>query len=175
MKDHGAFVRVLAQLRNEGLDVHGLIIGEGHENAEARKAASESGMTDRITMPGPMKGIDEILPGIDAFMLSSAWGEAFPLSVAEAMACGVPCVVTDVGDCRWLVGDDVLVSPPRDVAALSAVLGRLLRLGSDERRQLGQAGRRRIVDRFSLEKYTESHLALYETAISRRVVRGKSR
>lgn len=176
MKDHGGFVRVLARLRDEGLDVHGLIIGAGHEEAEARRAVRETGMSDRITMPGPMGDIDKLLPGIDVFMLSSAWGEAFPLSVAEAMACGVPCVVTDVGDCRWLVGDDALVSVPRDVDALLAVLRRVLRLNRDERCRLGLAGRHRVAREFSLERYTESHLALYEAAISsRRPVREGTR
>lgn len=175
MKNHGGFVRVLANLRDEGFDVHGLIIGAGHESAEAQRIACETDMHDRLTMPGPMSDIDKLLPGIDIFMLSSAWGEAFPLSVAEAMACGVPCIVTDVGDCRWLVGDDALVSAPQDVDALSAVLRRMLQLEPNERQQLGLAGRRRVLEKFSLEKYTESHLALYEAAISSRPARERAR
>jgi glycosyltransferase involved in cell wall biosynthesis len=171
MKAHSMFVRVLAKLRDEGLDVHGLVVGAGHENAEARQAMDECAMRDRITMPGPVSDVERILPGIDIFLLSSAWGEAFPLSVAEAMACGIPCIVTDVGDCRWLVGDDALVASPRDVERLSAAVRQLAQITHEERQQIGLAGRRRVIDLFSLDQYTDRHVALYELAMSRKAIR----
>lgn len=174
MKSHGTFVRALARLRDEGLEVHGLVIGHGHEDGEAQKAVAEHNMHDRMTLPGPAGDINRILSGVDVYMLSSAWGEAFPLSVAEAMACGTPSVVTDVGDCRWLVGNDDLVAPPRDDEALATAVRRIIELDPAERRQVGLAARLRIVDHFSLERYTDSHLAIYEKAICRRSARERA-
>ena len=165
MKNHEGFVRTLALLLGDGLDVHGLIIGHGHEHGPARRMAVELGIADRLTTPGPLNDIQALLPGLDAFMLSSAWGEAFPLSVAEAMACGVPAAVTAVGDCDWLVGDPNLTSTPRDVMAQAMVLRRIFALQPDERRQLGLEGRRRVTENFSLLKYTENHLRIYEAAV----------
>lgn len=168
MKDHRAFVRTLALLRDGGLDVHGIIIGAGHENGQAKQLAKELGMADRLSTPGPLDEIHKVLPGLDAFMLSSAWGEAFPLSVAEAMACGVPVVATNVGDCSWLIGDRDLVTAPSDPLGQATALRRVFALQPDERRQLGLRGRTRVRDNFSLRAYTERHLSIYESVIANR-------
>jgi glycosyltransferase involved in cell wall biosynthesis len=164
MKNHEGFVHTLASLRKAGYDVHGIIIGADHMNGSARRVARELGIDDYLTTPGPRADIPRLLPGMDVFLLSSAWGEAFPLSVAEAMACGVPAVVTDVGDCNWLVGNPDLVTKPRDPEAQAAVVGRILDLDGTERQTLGMTGRSRVTENFSLQKYTESHLRLYEAA-----------
>jgi glycosyltransferase involved in cell wall biosynthesis len=168
MKDHSGFVRTLGLLRDSGLDVHGIIVGAGHEDGRARQVANELGLADRLTTPGALKDIPELLPGIDAFMLSSAWGEAFPLSAAEAMACGVPVVATNVGDCGWLVGDPDLITPPRDPVGQAMSLRRIFALQPDDRRQLGLQGRHRVIENFSLRKYTEDHLKIYDAAMAGR-------
>lgn len=168
MKDHEGFVRTLALLRDSGLDVHGVIIGAGHENGQAWRVANELNITDHLTTPGPLRDIPDLLPGLDAFVLSSAWGEAFPLSAAEAMACGVPVVATDVGDCGWLVGDRDLVTTPRDPLGQAMALRRIFELQQDDRRQLGLRGRDRVLGNFSLRAYTEGHMSIYEAAMAGR-------
>ncbi|TJW03106.1 MAG: glycosyltransferase [Mesorhizobium sp.] len=165
MKNHEGFVRTIALLLKQGFNIHGLIIGAGHDDGSARRVARDLGIDDRLTTPGPQLDIPKLLPGLDAFALSSAWGEAFPLSVAEAMACGVPTVATDVGDCGWLLGDNDLISKPRDPGAQAAILRRILTLTSGERRILGLAGRNRVLEHFSLDKYTHSHVQLYQAAM----------
>ncbi|MQW85458.1 glycosyltransferase [Sinorhizobium saheli] len=168
MKDHASFVKTLAILLDQGHDVHGLIIGEGHETGDGRRTARALGIEDRLTTSPARSDISRLLPGLDVFMLSSSWGEAFPLSVAEAMACGVPAVATDVGDCAWLVGDEDLISKPSRPEAQAAIVGKLLSLAESDRRQLGMAGRRRVLENFSIENYVARHLALYEQALYRR-------
>jgi glycosyltransferase involved in cell wall biosynthesis len=171
MKDHESFVRALARLRQFGLNVHGLIIGAGHEHGKAQTLANTLGVADRLTTPGPLSDVSDLLPGLDAFLLSSAWGEAFPLSVAEAMACGVPAVVTNVGDCAWLVGDRNFIAAAGEPDSQAAILRRILTLTSEERRALGLRGRDRVIRNFSLHEYTERHLALYEAVMSQSQLR----
>jgi glycosyltransferase involved in cell wall biosynthesis len=82
------------------------------------------------------------------------------------MASGIPAVVTDVGDCSWLVGDTGAIVPPRDTDALVAALKGMLDLGEQGRRGLGLRARQRVIENFSLEQYVERHTALYEKALA---------
>lgn len=168
MKDHAGFVKVLSRLVARGHDVYGVIIGDGHEAGVAWRTAQELGIAERLRTSPARTDINRLLPGLDVFMLSSSWGEAFPLSVAEAMACGVPAVATDVGDCAWLVGDEDLISAPNDPDAQAAIVSKLLSLCESERSQLGLAARKRVVANFSLKNYVAQHVALYEQALRRR-------
>jgi glycosyltransferase involved in cell wall biosynthesis len=93
--------------------------------------------------------------------MSSVFGEGFPNVVAEAMACGVPCTVTDVGDAAFLVADTGRVVPLRDPAALAEAWMALVRSGAAYRQRLGEAARRRVVDNFSIENTVNAYEALY--------------
>ena len=94
---------------------------------------------------------------------SSSVSEAFPLAIGEAMACGVPCVATDVGDSASIVGETGRVVPPRDPRALAAAWEELLALAPDARRRLGQAARLRVQERYGLAAITRRYEDLYET------------
>ena len=90
-------------------------------------------------------------------------GEGFPNVIGEAMACGVPCVVTDVGDSARIVGDTGRVVPAREPKALARACLELLELGRDGRRQLGLAARWRIETFYSLQAVAGQYGRLYET------------
>jgi glycosyltransferase involved in cell wall biosynthesis len=93
-----------------------------------------------------------LLPAFDLFSLSSAFGEGFPNAVGEAMAAGVPCVATDVGDVRWVIGDTGQVVPPRSPALLASAWAEVLGLDAGTRRALGARARERIAREFSLDR-----------------------
>ncbi|WP_200950995.1 glycosyltransferase [Mesorhizobium sp. Root695] len=165
MKDQISLVRAISRVLAQGYDVQGVFIGEGHVDGPVRVAARELGIDDRITTPGIRSDVADLMPGFDIYALCSAWGEAFSLAVGEAMACGVPAVVTAVGDSGWLVGNSGVVVPPRDSEALAAGLIRLVGLEPAGRRALGQQARRRVMEKFSLSLYVDRHLELYGTAL----------
>jgi glycosyltransferase involved in cell wall biosynthesis len=151
----------------QGYDVQGLFVGAGHENGSVRQIARDLGVDARISMLGPRDDVQALMPGLDVYALSSAWGEAFPLAVTEAMACGVPAVVTDVGDCAWLVGETGIAVPRKDCAALAAALSTILDLDPGARRDLGMRARQRVIENFSLQRYVSRHQELYEGALGR--------
>lgn len=84
------------------------------------------------------------------------------------MACAVPCVATDVGDSADMVGDTGAVVPPSDAAALATAAARIAGLDEAERRRLGEAARRRVLSRYSLETVTAAYQALYRQLVEMR-------
>ncbi len=80
------------------------------------------------------------------------------------MSCGVPCVVTDVGDSAWLVADTGLVIPPCDSSALAEAWGNLIS-NPQLRQELGKKARQRIVDNFSLSKAVSNYEDLYKNIL----------
>ena len=110
---------------------------------------------------GPRRDICRLHAALDIATLSSAFGEGFPNVLAEAMACGVPCVATDVGDSALIVGDTGLIVPPRNEAALAAAWEQLRREGGDGRTARGAAARRRVASRYALDTMIEDYRAIY--------------
>lgn len=135
MKDQLGFVRAAALLAARRPEARFVLVGGGREGyaARVRAAVRELGLEDRIRLEGPRPDMPAVYPALDVLCLASAYGEGFPNAAAEAMACGVPCVVTDVGDAALVVGASGMVAPPRDpsalAAALEAMLGRIEREG----------------------------------------------
>jgi glycosyltransferase involved in cell wall biosynthesis len=118
-------------------------------------AIARRGLTDTVRLLGEVTDIETLYPAFDVASLSSAFGEGFPNAVAEAMACGVPCVATDVGDCGLIIGRTGRVVPPRDARALANAWLELLALPPTERAKLGEAARRRIVESYDTARLAE--------------------
>ena len=123
----------------------------------------ESGIDAHVSLLGERTDIPALVAGFDVAALCSAWGEGFPNVLGEAMASGVPCVATDVGDCSWVVGPHGIIVPPRQSEAMANALARLIDLGSDARHQLGVAGRARILQHFSLQEVVRQYEALHRS------------
>lgn len=170
MKDHRLLVEAIAQAIDAGHDLHLLLVGPGLESPPAPlRTALASLAADRVTLSGGRTDVAEWLPGIDILALSSAWGEAFPNILGEAMACGVPCIATDVGDSGWIMGTSGIVVPPRNPQAFAAAVIQLCSESEDERRQRGKAARARIQAEFDLEEISRRYRRLYLS-----ILRGKA-
>jgi glycosyltransferase involved in cell wall biosynthesis len=167
MKDQDRLVRAISLLVDRGYDVQGAFVGVGRDNSQLAQTAMDCGIHSRITTLDIQDDVSEIVAGLDVIALSSAWGEAFPLAIAEAMACGVPAVVTNVGDCGWLVGDTGRVVPPVDTESLAGGLASVLDLNLEARRAVGIRARQRVLDNFSLDMYVSRTKALYEASLAR--------
>lgn len=121
---------------------------------------SSYGGDSRVVYLGQRQDIERLMPGFDVLCLSSSF-EGFPNVIGEAMACGVPCVTTDVGDAATVVADTGWVTPPRDSAALADALLQALAVSSEERWARGHAARARIKKHYSLESVVDQYRSLY--------------
>jgi glycosyltransferase involved in cell wall biosynthesis len=166
VKDHLNFVTAAALLARRQPNVRFLLCGEGTAADESLvRAIGDAGLSGRFLLLGRRDDVPRIMSSLDVATLCSAAGEAFPLAVGEAMACGVPCVVTDVGDCAYLVGETGRVVPPRDPEALARAWEDLVRLGTEGRRHLGLQARQRIEAHFSLPQTAEEYAAVYRDVL----------
>ena len=147
MKDHPTFLRAAAMLAREREDLRFVCVGEGTpaSTADLHRLAHELGLAERLVWAGVRLDMPAVCNAMD-IVASSSYGEGFPNVVAEAMACGVPCVVTDVGDSALIVGATGSVVEPASPEALRDGLRPMIeRLGRD----LGYDVRQLIVSRFA--------------------------
>jgi glycosyltransferase involved in cell wall biosynthesis len=162
VKDHENFLRAAEMLLQTHPRVRFMLCGAGVTEANAELMAGLRSRTLRAAcrLLGPRSDIADIYASLD-ISTSSSISEAFPLAVGEAMACAVPCVATDVGDTRLIVGDGGRVVPARDPAAIAAAWREILALDPDVREALGTKARQRIVERFDLNSVTRTYEQLY--------------
>jgi glycosyltransferase involved in cell wall biosynthesis len=163
MKDHTTFFRAAAALVARGIDVHFVLIGRGVDRtmASAQPFLADPGLAPRLHLLGERDDVAPLVAGFDLAVLSSAFGEGFPNAVAEAMACGVPVVSTDVGDAGRIIGEAGLLVAPRDAMAIAAACQSLLTSPAD-RAAMGRAGRARIAREFGLDRMVDAYGQLYE-------------
>jgi glycosyltransferase involved in cell wall biosynthesis len=105
-------------------------------------------------------------PAFDVLGLSSAWGEAFPNVVGEAMACGIPCVATDVGDTRQIIGNTGYVVSPSRPDEFATKLLHVLRVEKADRTTLGDLARQRIEELYSLDRIGDSYRSVFAASLS---------
>lgn len=162
-KDHEGFIAATRRVVARHERAQFVLCGEGvdHTNPHLSRWIQECGVTGRFHLLGRRDDVARVTAALDIATCPSAYGEAFPNVVGEAMAAGVPCVVTDVGDSAFIVGDTGRVVPPRQPERLAEALNWVIELGAEGRSQLGAKARRRIQENFDLSVIGDRYAELY--------------
>jgi len=164
MKDHATFVAAAAHAAALCPAARFLMAGRGVDrgNAELIARLASHGLSDRVRVLGDRSDPAALFAALDV-AVSSSYSEAFPNVIGEAMSCGVPCVVTDVGESSRIVGETGIVVPPRNAEGLGQGIARVLQMSADERRALGRAARERIATEYSLPAVVSRYERVYES------------
>ncbi len=167
MKGYEVFLEAAAGLARDRADVWFICLGTGPVAYKERLIARavQLGVQPRFRWVGHCDDMRRAYNALDILSSPSVFGEGFSNVVGEAMACGVPCVVTDVGDAKQIVGDTGLVIPPREANALQAAWSTVLAMGTQERQALGAKARARVVDHYRLERMVANTTTALETAV----------
>ena len=152
MKDHGMFLAAAREVIDRHPEARFILCGEGvsWNNAALTGTVNHYNLTSVVQLLDLRRDIAGITAALDIACSSSRFGEGFSNTIGEAMACGVPCVVTDVGDAAAIVGTTGRVVAPADSAAFAKALRELIECGAEERRSLGRQARARVVARYDM-------------------------
>jgi len=163
MKDHVGFLKAADLVVRSHPQTMFVLAGAGVSSIQPELAETihQNKLGDRVILLGERSDISRLNNAFDIGCSASAWGEGFSNSIGEAMACGVACAVTDVGDSAYIVADSGFIAPPRAPEALANAIGRLIGLGRSGRQQLGTKARQRIETEFSLSAIVQRYEDLY--------------
>ena len=163
MKDHANLFAAARRLSDVLPDVCLVLVGKGMDehNNDLRVMIQKNGLHGRTYLLGERVDAPDIFPAFDINTLSSSFGEGFSNVLGEAMACGVPCVSTNVGDSAYIIGDTGKVVPSRDSTALAKAWLELLSIAPEKRSELGLKARKRIEGEFSISKVAQRYEKLY--------------
>lgn len=166
-KNHRGFAEAMQHLHQCRPDVHALLAGDrvDHENTELMRWLRDAGVANACHLLGRRDDVPRLMAALDVLVLPSI-GEAFPNVVGEAMACGVPCVVTDVGDAADIVGDLGRVVASGDMPGLAAAVAELLALPAAKRDDLSSQVQRSIRQRFDITVVARSYEDEYRSMVA---------
>jgi len=177
MKGHAHFLRAARRLLSRYPDVQFVLSGKGvsWSNQFLCEMVQAMGLVERVHLLGERQDMPRITAALDIASSSSSYGEGFPNVIGEAMSCAVPCVVTDVSDMPWVVGETGRVVPPRNPEALANAWAELIEMGAEGRLALGTAARARVIQYFPLGLVVAQYEALYESVIAQRAAEKRSK
>ncbi len=166
MKDHAMSLRAAARLVERRPNAMFVYAGRDVDarNEELWPLVQIPALAGRVRLLGERHDVARLYASFDVYWMSSmarGIAEGFPNVIAEAMACGVPCVATNIGDAAAIIGQTGRVVPSRDWRAFADATAELLDSGAATRRRLGKEGRERIERDFSLEAVAGAYHALY--------------
>ncbi len=163
-KGHHNFVQAARLLSSARPSLRFVLCGEGVTWANRNLVTwiDEAGIRDSCRLLGRREDIPQLMASFDLATSASSFGESFANVVSEAMSCGVPCVVTNVGDSAHIVGSTGMVVPPRNPVALAQAWDRMLDLGRERLTETGLSARERIQEHFNLPRIVDRYHGLFD-------------
>lgn len=158
LKDYHNFVTAASKLAAKRDNVRFLMIGPNIEwsNSTLHGWIEGYGLTKKFQLVGAQPDVPYFLSAMDIFCLSSV-NEAFPNVVVEAMAMGLPCVVTRAGDVAGILGGDDFIVPVKDSVSLADALLRMCGLSPEARMNLGKKGSKKVREEYDIKNIRQQY------------------
>ena len=167
LKDYNNFISAANELLKEFSNVKFLMVGKGlnNENHELTRMVENDNTLDSFLFMGESNNVNKYLAIMDIYCMSSS-KEGFPNVVCEAMAMQVPCVATNAGDAKDIVGDTGIIVPIKDSSALAMGLRTMINYDTKKKLKLGKLARARIGRNYSIEKTLNQYEELYREVVN---------
>jgi glycosyltransferase involved in cell wall biosynthesis len=169
MKDHATFLSAAARVIQQLPSTIFVLAGRGMDRTNTRilSMIEQFGLGNSVRFVGEVADTESLYPAFDVLGLSSAWGEAFPNVLGEAMACGIPCVATDIGDTRQIIGNSGYVVSHSSPDELATKLLAVLTVEKANYSTLGNLARNRIEKHYSLDRIADGYRSVYASVFCR--------
>lgn len=170
-KDHLNLLKALLTIQSKKINFHCILVGTGIDknNLKLVQEIKKLNLSNHIKLMGQNDNIYTVMNGLDIYVQSSSYGEGFPNVVAESMACGTPCVVTDVGDASFIVGKTGWIAKPNDHIKLAIEIEKaILENGSKKSLQRSKESRLRIENNFDIYKMTSKYNELWSDVYNKK-------
>lgn len=161
VKDHATFFRSARKLLETQPNAWFILAGDHVDLANPEIASLTGELAERTRLLGKRSDMAELYSAMDALLLCSK-SESFPNVLGEAMSCETPCVSTEVGDAKYILGQTGAVCPVGDSEAIAKALVNICQLSKDERSLTGRLARARVSELFDIAKVANSYSTLYE-------------
>ena len=163
MKGFDLFMRMAGRLTKTERKFHFVLAGEGvdRNNEQLMQLVAVNKLEGRITLLGPRRDIADVMNAFDVIACTST-SEGFSNVIGEAMACGVPCVATDVGDNALIVGPAGTVVAPGDADALVVALAEMAKLPDQSFQKLKSEARRQILKKFAIQDIASQYKNFFD-------------
>jgi glycosyltransferase involved in cell wall biosynthesis len=164
MKDHATLLEAVKRVLQVHSNVRLVSVGSGDATLQARliQQTASLGIQHSVHWVGHSNDPVKDYSAFDVLIQSSSFGEGFPNAIGEAMACGLPVVATDAGDCRRIVDDCGWIVPPMDPEALAAAIGQAITALPN---WPTERSRKRIQENFSVDAMVDQTLSVLEAAV----------
>jgi glycosyltransferase involved in cell wall biosynthesis len=164
-KDQITLISAMELLKKQGRNIFLILIGEGEMRKQIEAEVNRRGLANCVRLTGSRSDIDRLLPGADAFVLSSK-REGLPMSILEAMAAGLPVIATRVGGIPEVIkdGENGILVQPQDPDALANAICRILD-DSEVSSNLARMARIAVEENYSLRSITDAYTRIYLSII----------
>lgn len=148
-KDYYTLIKALSEVKRRLINFKMIMVGTNldQNNVELHSLITNQNLTENIILLGRKNNVHELLSAADCY-ISSSLGESFSNSIGEAMACELPCIVTDVGDSKYIVGETGVVIEPRDYSKLASLICEFC---INQNFVRNTDGRERIINKYNIQ------------------------
>lgn len=163
MKGYDVLLKAVKLLKDKGYLLKLVLCGTdmNNTNIELTRLISKLNLKEEVLLLDRRNDIPDLMSAADIYISSSISGEGFPNVIGEAMASETPCVVTDVGDSKRIVGELGIVVKPNDDQDLCKGIEKMIKFPYEERQKLGEKSRQRIKDLFDIRIITKQFESVY--------------
>lgn len=168
MKNHNLFFQAANLLAHHKRHVHFILGGHqvnGNNPVLKKQLQRYPHLKNRVHLLGERRDIPALLNALDLFTLTSSHGEGFPNVVGEAMACGVPCIATDIGDIPRIIGDTGQTLQDATPSSLAFTWLDWIEAGSSWRREKGKQAAQHMRRHYNIKHITKQYHRLYQDLV----------